>query len=199
MWARVVPPPAPPCLRGCERRKCIVLYSVTTMELPMVFFAVAVAVLLVPGASGIAQLCPCSVAPTWNVTALDAPSNVKPSADPSQCLAITPGPPTWGPEGSGALVEACSSDPHHGGGGWQDWTVSSRTVSPRILWPKNSSMCLTVLPPKPAPKALVGLWFCGAKGFQAAQAFGAVVAGAAPLYQLQLKNTTLCVSPKGTC
>ena len=64
-------------------------------------------------------------------------------------------------------------------------------------------MCLTVLPPKPAPKALVGLWFCGKQGFEAAQAFDAVVAGAVPLYQLQLKNIiddlALCVSLKGTC
>jgi hypothetical protein len=64
-------------------------------------------------------------------------------------------------------------------------------------------MCLTVLPPQPGPKALVGLWFCGKQGFEAAQAFEAVVAGAAPLYQLQFKSTgddpALCISVKGTC
>ena len=161
----------------------------------MAFFAVTFS-LLVVGASSIAQLCPCTVASTWNVTTLNAPSKLT-LANTDTCLAITPGPPTWGPEGSGALVEACSSDPHHGGGIWQEWTVRSSD----ILWPKNSSLCLTVLPPKPGPKALVGLWFCGKQGFQAAQAFEAV--GAAPLYQLQLKSTSdapaLCISVKGTC
>ena len=164
----------------------------------MPFFAVSF-FLLVVGASGIAQLCPCTVASKWNVTTLNAPSSLRPSTNCSQCLAITPGPPTWGPEGSGALVETCSSDPDHGGGDWQEWTVRSS----EILWPKNSSMCLTVLPPKPAPKAEVGLWFCGKQGFEASQAFEAVVAGAVPLYQLKLKNSgddpALCISLKGTC
>ena len=161
----------------------------------MAFFAVTFS-LLVVGASSIAQLCPCTVASKWNVTTLNAPSTLS-LANTDTCLAITPGPPTWGPEGSGALVETCSSDPNHGGGIWQEWTIRSS----EILWPKNSSMCLTVLPPQPGPKALVGLWFCGKQGFQAAQAFEAV--GAAPLYQLQFKSTSnvpaLCISVKGTC
>ena len=163
----------------------------------MAFFAAISFFILVVGASGIVQLCPCTVASKWNVTTLNAPSKLRPSTNTSNCMAITPGPPTWGPEGSGALVETCF--PPQGGGDWQEWTVRSS----QIMWPKNSSMCLTVLPPKPAPKALVGLWFCGKQGFEAAQAFDAVVAGAVPLYQLQLKNIiddlALCVSLKGTC
>ena len=166
----------------------------------MVLFAVSF-FLLVAGASGVAQLCPCAAASTWSVATLDVPSKVKPSTNTSQCLAITPSPPTWGPEGSGAVMVPCGGEPAV----WEQWTVGSTTKE--ILWPKNSSLCLTVLPPKPAPKALVGLWFCGKQGFAASQAFVPILvnssSSAAPLYQLQLENTgddpALCVSLKGSC
>jgi hypothetical protein len=66
-------------------------------------------------------------------------------------------------------------------------------------------MCLTVLPPKPEPRALVGLWFCGKQGFEASQAFEAVAAennDQGKNYQIQLKTTggqVLCVSQAGSC
>jgi hypothetical protein len=40
-----------------------------------------------------------------------------------------------------------------------------------------------VLPPGPAPAALIGIWPCGAPGFKAAQAYEAAVTGAPPLHR----------------
>jgi len=146
----------------------------------------------------IAQLCPCngSRSQQWGVAAVDAPSYIKTVANATKCLTIEPGPPTWGPEGSGAVIAPVGSIPQ----GFQQWTIDSKAK--QILWPHNSSMCLTVLPPKPAPNALVGLWFCGKQGFEASQSFKAVVDGAAPDYKLQLTTTDnqfLCVSEPGSC
>jgi hypothetical protein len=180
------------------------------------FAAVGVAAVLAVGNTGIAvgstgvgiaQLCPCDdmvITQQWRVDTLDA-TTILMTADAtnSSCLAISPGPPAWGPEGSGAVLDSnCpASDP--GMLSYQQWEVD--TTAKQILWPRNSSMCLTVLPPTPAPKAQVGLWFCGAPGFEAAQSFEAVVDGKPPNYEIQLSGAVgqprggLCVSQAGTC
>ena len=155
---------------------------------------------LVGAAAGTTQLCPCdpSTPQRWSIETLDAPAFVKTAANTSECLAIPPGPPGWGPEGSGTIVEPVFLWPE--AKAYQQWLVDG--AAKRVLWPLNSSMCLTVLPPEPAPKALVGIWFCGQDGFEASQAFEAVAGDGPATYQLQLETAAgqaLCVSLSGTC
>lgn len=162
--------------------------------------------LLNVGPNGIvAQLCPClSSTPSqqWSITPLDAPAYLKTVANATEVLTIQPGPPQWGPEGSGAVLAPIDSL-HPGLEDYQKWTID--TKAKQVLWPHNSSMCLTVLPPNLAGCASkycpVGLWFCGRQGFEAAQSIQAVVTGVST-YQLQLEtseNQLLCVSDGGSC
>jgi hypothetical protein len=150
------------------------------------------------GNAHIARLCPCASAGTsWTIDSLDKPTLFKSSTNSTQALAIAPGPPSWGPEGSGCIVEDINPAP--GLSDYQQWAVNS--PQQQVLWPKNSSMCMTVLPPNPATSALVGIWFCGASGFKAAQSFKTVASGTN--YQLQISGadgSPLCLSlPTTTC
>ena len=176
----------------------------TTTTAPATIFRVGNAMppasLLNMGPNGaVAQLCPClgtATSQQWSA-ALDASSYLKTVANATEVLTIEPGPPQWGPEGSGAVVAPMGYKP--GMEDYQKWKID--TKAKQVFWPHNSSMCLTVLPPNPAPKALVGLWFCGRQGFEAAQSFQAV-ATAVSDYQLQLEtseNQLLCVSIGGSC
>ena len=150
----------------------------------------------------IAKLCLCtSAGTTWSIDSLVKPTLFKPSYNATQALAIVPGPPTWGPEGSGCVVEDINPSPRMSD--YQQWAFN--TQKQQILWPKNSSMCLTALPPKPVLSAEVGLWFCGVAGFQAAQSFTAVadLSSSGTDYQLQIQGSDgsqLCLSwPTAPC
>ena len=154
-------------------------------------------------ATGIVQICPCReplvLDQLWGVEMFDAVSFITPSMNESQCLAIDGG--YFPDEGSGAVVEATHFSDPRVPAPYQQWVIS--TEAEQVVWSRNNSLCLTVLPPEPIPAALVGIWPCGLPGFESAQSFVAIFASSASVYQLKLKATNsspaLCVSLPGSC
>lgn len=149
----------------------------------------------------IVQICLCHDPPTpeqqWSIPTLGAISFVRTNTNSSQCdLAIAAG--YFPDEGSGAIMEADHFSDPRVPEPYQQWTVNTETK--QVVWAHNFSLCLTILPPEPAPAALVGIWPCGLPGFETAQEFEAIVTGAAPVYQLKNGgDADLCVSLPGSC